>query len=204
MPVEASGPGGTGRSREAGAGRPAGRSSGANGLGAGGRLPVRLLVNGRPREVWVEPRRTLLDCLRLDLGLTGTKRGCDYGNCGACTVHVDGRAVYACLLLAVACEGREVTTIEGLGRPGALDPVQQAFVEHDALQCGYCTPGQIMAAKALLEECPNPTAEEVRVGLSGNLCRCGAYPRIVEATLAAARRLSAEAGGAQGPGAGER
>jgi aerobic-type carbon monoxide dehydrogenase small subunit (CoxS/CutS family) len=151
------------------------------------RVRVRLRLNGRVRDLWVEPRRTLLDAIRLDCGLTGTKRGCDHGNCGACTVHLDGRAVYACLMLAAAADGREVTTIEGLGRPDALDPLQQAFAEHDALQCGYCTPGQIMAAKALLAENPDPTADEVRTGLAGNLCRCGAYQRIVEATLAAAR-----------------
>lgn len=169
---------------------------GRSGAGAG-RGRVRLRLNGRPRELWVEPRRTLLDALRLDCGLTGTKRGCDHGNCGACTVHLDGRAVYACLTLAVACEGRAVTTIEGLGRPGALDAVQQAFAEHDALQCGYCTPGQVMAAKAFLAEHPEPSAAEVRVGLAGNLCRCGAYQRIVEATLAAAR-LQAAAPGREG------
>jgi len=159
------------------------------------RLPVRVQINGRARDLWVEPRRTLLDALRLDCGLTGTKRGCDHGNCGACTILLDGRAVYACLTLAVACDDCAVTTIEGLGRPGELDPLQEAFAEHDAFQCGYCTPGQIMAAKALLEANPHPTAEEIRVGLSGNLCRCGAYQRIVEATQAACRPAAPENGG---------
>lgn len=178
--------------------------SGAAQASAGGDEPgaplrVHLTLNGRVRALWVEPRRTLLDAIRIDCGLTGTKRGCDHGNCGACTVHLDGRAVYACLALAVGCEGCEVTTIEGLGRAGELDPVQQAFADHDALQCGYCTPGQIMAAKALLAENPQPDIGAVKLGLSGNLCRCGAYQRIVEATLAAAR--TAGAGGGDAPDA---
>lgn len=170
----------------------------SHGPSARRRVPVNLRVNGREREVYVQSRRTLLDVLRLDCGLTGTKRGCDHGNCGACTVLMDGRTVYACLALAVACEGREITTIEGLGGAGTLDPVQQAFVDHDAFQCGYCTPGQIMAAKALLAECPDPSLDQVKAGMCGNLCRCGAYQRIVEATLAAARTLRA---GRELPGA---
>jgi xanthine dehydrogenase YagT iron-sulfur-binding subunit len=157
---------------------------------------VRVTVNGRPREVWVEPRRTLLDLLRWDLGLTGAKPGCERGACGACTVLLDGEAVYACLVLACACDGREVLTVEGLGSAEGLDPIQEAFVEHDAFQCGYCTPGQIMAAKALLRRNPAPTEAEVREALSGNLCRCGAYQRIVAATLAAAR--GGTGGGAAG------
>lgn len=153
------------------------------------KIPVTLNVNGESREVWIEPRRTLLDALRQDLGLTGSKKGCDHGNCGACTVLVDGRAVYACLELAVAREGARIETIEGIGRPDRLHPIQRAFHEHDAYQCGYCTPGQIMSAKALLDRNPRPTADEVRDALAGNLCRCGAYPRIVEAVLSAAREM---------------
>ncbi|MBX5477090.1 MAG: (2Fe-2S)-binding protein [Clostridia bacterium] len=156
------------------------------------KVPVTFTVNGELREVWVEPRRTLLDALRIDLGLTGTKEGCDHGNCGACTVIVNGRAIYSCLTLAVSCEGATIETIEGLSRPGQLHPIQQAFLEHDAFQCGYCTPGQIMSAKALLDRRPDPTADEIRDAMSGNLCRCGAYPRIVEAVRAAAAALRAE------------
>lgn len=143
--------------------------------------PVRLRVNGTWREIWVEPRRTLLDALRWDLGLTGTKKGCDRGQCGACTVIVEGKAVYSCLLLAVQCDGKQVETVEGLGRPGELHPLQEAFLRHDAYQCGYCTPGQLMSAKALLDHNPHPTEEEIQEALSGNLCRCGAYAHIKEA-----------------------
>jgi xanthine dehydrogenase YagT iron-sulfur-binding subunit len=154
--------------------------------------PVTLSVNGAPHTLALEPRHTLLDALRLDLELTGTKRVCDMGDCGACTVLVDGRAMYACLLLAVDCAGRQVTTIEGLagtGSPGGddpsdesgLDPVQRAFVEADAFQCGFCTPGQIMSLRALLNERPAPTDDEIRRAVSGNICRCGAYQNIVEA-----------------------
>ncbi len=160
----------------------------------GDRTAVGLRVNGRWRDLWVDTRRTLLDALRLDCGLTGTKRGCDHGNCGACTVLMDGRAVYGCLTLAVSAAGHEVTTIEGLGVAGELHPVQAAFAGHDAFQCGYCTPGQVMAAVALLAENKSPTADEVREGMAGNLCRCGAYQRIVEAVLAAARSADGAAG----------
>jgi aerobic-type carbon monoxide dehydrogenase small subunit (CoxS/CutS family) len=168
-------------------------TEGAGGSAVAGTTPVHctLRVNGLRHELWVEPRRTLLDVLRRDLALTGAKPGCERGDCGACTVHLDGRAVYACLLLAVACEGHEVVTVEGLGRPGALHPVQQAFIDHDAMQCGYCTPGQVMAAAALLAADPHPDAAAVREALSGNICRCGAYQRLVEAVLAAARSMSA-------------
>src|SRR5690606_28904707 len=129
----------------------------------------------------VEPRRTLLDLLRHDLGLTGAKKVCDMGNCGACTVALDGRTVYACLTLAVDCEGKQVRTIEGLAQGTELDPVQQAFVEEDAFQCGYCTPGQIMSLRALLDETPDPTDDDIARAVSGNLCRCGAYAHIVRA-----------------------
>ena len=142
---------------------------------------VRLTVNGDPHTLALEPRHTLLDTLRLDLGLTGTKRVCDMGDCGACTVLVDGQAKYACLLLAVDCAGQEVTTIEGLSAGGELDPVQRAFVEADAFQCGFCTPGQIMSLRALLNEQPDPDDAAIRRAVSGNLCRCGAYQNIVEA-----------------------
>ena len=147
---------------------------------------VSFQVNGGERSLAVEPRRTLLDALRVDLVLTGTKKVCDMGDCGACTVLLDGRAVYACLTLAVDCDGREVTTIEGLAHGDDLDPVQQAFVEADAYQCGFCTPGQIMSVRALLSETPAPTEDEVRRAVSGNLCRCGAYQNIVKAGLRAA------------------
>ena len=150
---------------------------------------VALHVNGAQRPLEVEPRRTLLDVLRLELGLTGAKRSCDMGNCGACTVLVDGHANYSCLLLAVDCAGRAITTVEGIAPQGALHPVQQAFVEADALQCGYCTPGQIMSLCGLLNENPSPTDEEIVRAVSGNLCRCGAYRNIVRAgRIAAAKR----------------
>jgi aerobic-type carbon monoxide dehydrogenase small subunit (CoxS/CutS family) len=149
-------------------------------------VPVRMRINGRETRVYVEPHETLLSVLREELGLTGTKYGCGAGNCGACTVILDGATVYACMTLAIDCEGREVRTIEGLTQEGVLHPVQAAFIEHDGYQCGYCTPGQIMSAVALLEENPEPTEAEVRHQMTGNLCRCGAYPNIVRAVLSAA------------------
>lgn len=154
-------------------------------------MAVRLRVNGSERHVVVEPRRTLLDTLRHDLGLTGTKKVCDMGNCGACTVHVDGTPMYSCLLLAVACAGREITTIEGIGTGDQLDPVQQAFIDRDAFQCGYCTPGQIMSLRALLNDDPAPSAARVTRAVTGNLCRCGAYRNIVAAGLLAAELQAA-------------
>jgi aerobic-type carbon monoxide dehydrogenase small subunit (CoxS/CutS family) len=162
-----------------------GRESGADFRGPGKRL-IKLQVNGRERTAWVEPRRTLLDVLRKDLELTGTKKGCDEGTCGACTVVVDGRAIYACMALAVECEGRSIETIENLVKEDRLHPIQQAFIEEDGLQCGFCTPGQIMSVKALLDANPDPTPEEVRGAVSGNLCRCGAYPKILRAATRAA------------------
>lgn len=144
-------------------------------------VPCSLRVNRREQTLLVEPRRTLLDALRVDLQLTGTKKVCDMGNCGACTVLVDGQAVYACLLLAVDCVGRQITTIEGLSADGALDPVQAAFVEADAFQCGFCTPGQIMSLRGLLNAEPAPSDAEIMRAVSGNLCRCGAYRHILEA-----------------------
>lgn len=147
---------------------------------------IRLTVNATAHDLDVEPRRTLLDVLREDLHLTGAKPGCDMGSCGACTVIVDGEAVYSCLLLAVECQGRAILTIEGLARDGALDPIQSAFVQHDALQCGFCTPGQILALKALLDRDPHPSDEEIERGMSGNICRCGAYVKIRQAARALA------------------
>ena len=148
------------------------------------RISIRLLVNEKERPLELEPRRTLLDALRTDLGLTGAKKACDMGNCGACTVLVDGRAAYACLLLAVECAGRKVQTIEGL----ADDPLQRAFIEADAFQCGFCTPGQIMSLRALFNENSAPTDEDIVRALSGNLCRCGAYRNILRAARIAAGR----------------
>ena len=147
---------------------------------------VRLHVNGQVHEVVVPPQKTLLEVLREDLGLTGTKHGCELGECGACTVLVGDRPVLACLLLAVEAEGAEILTIEGLGHPGELDPLQEAFMEAGALQCGYCTPGFLLAAKALLDRNPAPTREEIREALSGNLCRCTGYLRIAQAVERAA------------------
>ncbi|HEX5137588.1 MAG TPA: (2Fe-2S)-binding protein [Planctomycetota bacterium] len=155
-------------------------------------VPVRLTLNGAARDVSVEPRVTLLDALRERLDLTGTKRICDHGACGGCTVLLDGKPVNSCLVLAVDAAGREVLTIEGLARGDALHPVQAAFVKHDAAMCGFCTPGMVMSCAALLDATKNPTEEEIRHALAGNLCRCGTYPHI----FAAVR----EAGGAQGAG----
>ena len=158
---------------------------------------VSFRLNGDERSLAVEPRRTLLDALRHDLSLTGTKKVCDMGDCGACTVLIDGRAVYSCLTLAVDCDDRAITTIEGLADGSVLDPVQQAFVEEDAYQCGFCTPGQIMSIAALLSETKAPSDEEIRRAVSGNLCRCGAYQNIVNAgrraaELAATGRAAAQ------------
>ncbi|UXN59362.1 (2Fe-2S)-binding protein [Phyllobacterium zundukense] len=152
---------------------------------------INLEINGQAHALAVEPRVTLLDALRDHLELTGTKKGCDQGQCGACTVHVDGERVLACLTLAVQVEGRAVTTIEGLSDPGAeLHPVQAAFLEHDAFQCGYCTPGQIMSAVSCIREGHAGSDDEIREYMSGNLCRCGAYPHIVEAVREAAKVMS--------------
>ena len=145
-------------------------------------MPVTLTVNGHAHALELDPRTTLLDALREHLGLTGTKVGCNHGTCGACTVHVDGRRQLACLTLAMAVAGREITTIEGLAGPGgAPHPMQAAFAAHDALQCGYCTPGQIMSAVACIAEGHAGSDDEIREYMSGNLCRCGAYPNIVAA-----------------------
>ena len=150
------------------------------------RREVRLRVNGRSVASELEPRVTLLDFLRDRVGLTGTKKGCNEGACGTCTVLVDGRRMNACLTLAVQCDGREVTTIEGIAEDGRLHAVQQAFIEHDAFQCGYCTPGQIMSAVACIREGHAGSDDEIREYMAGNLCRCGAYPNILRAGRRAA------------------
>ena len=149
---------------------------------------IQITVNGEQLEIAVEPWRTLLDVLRDDLGLTGVKKGCDRGDCGACTVLFDGKPVTSCMMLAVQAAGHAIVTIEGLAdlTRAPLHPLQQAFVEHGAIQCGFCTPGMILAAAALLAENPHPSAEEVREAIAGNLCRCTGYVKIVEAVLAAA------------------
>lgn len=144
-------------------------------------VQVTLSVNGKPRKLEIDPRVTLLDCLREHLNLTGTKKGCDHGQCGACTVHIDGRRVNSCLTFAAMHEGDEITTIEGLGQPGNLHPIQAAFVEQDGYQCGYCTSGQIMSAVAMLKEPWGPEDKDIREAMSGNICRCGAYPNILAA-----------------------
>jgi xanthine dehydrogenase YagT iron-sulfur-binding subunit len=144
-------------------------------------IPVTLTVNGKKQDLRIDPRTTLLDCLREHLHLTGSKKGCDHGQCGACTVHINGRRMNSCLIFAAMHEGDEITTIEGLGQPENLHAMQQAFVEHDAYQCGYCTSGQIMSAVALLKEPCGPEDTEVKEFMSGNICRCGAYPNIVAA-----------------------
>jgi xanthine dehydrogenase YagT iron-sulfur-binding subunit len=145
------------------------------------RIRTTLTINGAEKELDVAPWTTLLDALREHLDLTGTKKGCDHGQCGACTVLVDGRRVVSCLTLAVMKDGAKVTTIEGLAKDGTLSPLQQAFIDHDAFQCGYCTPGQICSATGLIAEAKAKTAEEIRELMSGNICRCGAYPNIVAA-----------------------
>jgi aerobic-type carbon monoxide dehydrogenase small subunit (CoxS/CutS family) len=154
-----------------------------------GRVNVSLRVNNQLRRAEVEPRTTLAEALRFDLGLTGTKVVCDRGSCSACTVWLDGTPVCSCMTLALDVGERAVTTIEGLAQKNGerLHPVQEAFIEHDAMQCGYCTPGMIMSCAALLKRQPNPTLEDVQTATSGNLCRCGTYPKVFEATLAAAR-----------------
>jgi xanthine dehydrogenase YagT iron-sulfur-binding subunit len=146
-----------------------------------GAVPVMLRVNGSDHRLMLEPRVTLLDALRENLQMFGTKKGCDHGQCGACTVHVNGRRVNSCLTFAVMHQMDEITTIEGLEQNGVLHPVQQAFLEHDGFQCGYCTPGQIMSAAALMKEPIGPTDDDVRAAMSGNICRCGAYKNIVAA-----------------------
>ena len=153
-------------------------------------IDTTMTVNGQVHRLKLDPRASLLDTLRETLGFTGTKKGCDQGACGACTVHVDGKRVNSCLMLAVQCDGRGVTTIEGLEHNGELHPMQAAFVKCDGFQCGYCTPGQIMSAVAAVDEGHVQTAAQVREWMSGNLCRCGAYPNIVDAVLSVGTGLS--------------
>jgi xanthine dehydrogenase YagT iron-sulfur-binding subunit len=146
-----------------------------------GDVPVRLTVNGRPLSLMIEPRVTLLDALRMRADMTGNKRVCDRGTCGACTMLVDGRPVYACSTLAIDVQGKQIRNIDGLANGQTLHPVQQAFCDKDALMCGFCTPGFIMASVGLLEKHPNPTAQQIKSGLDGNICRCGTFNRIFEA-----------------------
>ena len=154
---------------------------------APGQAQIELRINGEVRKVMVEPRTTLLSALRNRLALTGTKEVCGRGACGGCTILLDGKPVNSCLMLALDARGREIRTIEGLAKGTVLDPVQQAFVEKDALMCGYCTPGMVMSVRALLDRAPDPTLDDVRRAVSGNLCRCGTYPKVFEAALAAAK-----------------
>ena len=157
-------------------------------------MTIRLRVNGEDHDVRVQPQRLLVDCLRYDLGLTGTKEGCSVGVCGACTVLVDGRMVASCIMLAAAADGAEITTIEGLAQDGRLHPLQQSFIDQGGFQCGICTPGQIMAAKALLDETPDPSEDEIREWMMGNLCRCTGYYKILESIVEAVKAGKGAAG----------
>jgi carbon-monoxide dehydrogenase small subunit len=154
------------------------------------KIPITLTINGERHEALVEPDRTLLAVLRTELGLTGTKTNCLDAECGVCTVLVDGLAVNSCLYLAVVAQGRTITTIEGLAPTGSLHPLQRAFVDHGAVQCGYCIPGMILSAKACLDDHPQPSEAQVREALAGNLCRCTGYQKVVDAVLAAAARIA--------------
>ena len=167
--------------------RAAAPASGAAPILGPGPVPLTFTINGAARTARAEPRATLLDVLRDRLDLTGTKKICDRGECGGCAVLLDGRPVYACMLLAVDVRGRAITTIEGIAPKGGLHPVQRAFVEKDALQCGFCTPGFVVAATGFLAKHPDPTLDQIKHGLSGNLCRCGTYGRIFEAVQSAAK-----------------
>jgi xanthine dehydrogenase YagT iron-sulfur-binding subunit len=160
---------------------------GSGSLGPGA-TKITLMVNGHEQTVQAEPRATLVNVLRNQLDLTGAKIVCDRGSCGACTVLMDGKPVYSCMMLAVDAQGHKLTTVEGLAKGERLDPVQAAFVEKDALMCGFCTPGFVLSVRALLNENPNPTLEQVKAACAGNLCRCGTYPRVFEAALAAAKK----------------
>ena len=152
------------------------------------KIPIAFTVNGEPQEVLVQPWQTLLDALRDELGLTGTKEGCGNGNCGACTVILNGRAIDSCCMLAAEAEGQEVITVEGLAHDGKLDPLQEAFIAHGALQCGFCTPGFLLSARAFLNEKTHPTEHEIRLAIAGNLCRCTGYDKIVRAIQDVAQR----------------
>jgi xanthine dehydrogenase YagT iron-sulfur-binding subunit len=167
----------------------AGEAGSARVLGPGA-VPLSLTVNGQARSLRVDPATTLVEALRLELGLTGTKVGCDRGACSACTVWVDGEVRASCMTFALDVQGKKITTIEGLADGDRLHPVQAAFVEHDAMQCGFCTPGMVMSCAALVEHNPRPSLEDVKGAVSGHLCRCGTYPNVFKATLAAARGTS--------------
>jgi len=156
-----------------------------------GKVPVSLNVNGKKLNAQLEPRVTLLDALRDQFELTGAKRVCDRGTCGACTVLLDGKAVYSCSMLAIDAQSHQITTVEGLGEPGKLHPIQQAFVDNDAQQCGFCTPGFVVATKAFLDQHPNPTQEQIKHGLGGNFCRCGTYAGMRAAVMQAAKTKGA-------------
>jgi xanthine dehydrogenase YagT iron-sulfur-binding subunit len=160
---------------------PIGDAEAAEAPAEDGLIDITLKINGTAHPLRVDPRVTLLDAVRERLGLTGTKKGCDHGQCGACTVHVGGKRVLSCLTLAASASGKEVTTVEGLAKDGELHPVQQAFIDHDGFQCGFCTSGQIMSAVALLRQGKPGSDDEIREGMSGNICRCGAYSNIVDA-----------------------
>ena len=153
---------------------------------------IALDVNGKPHKLLVDPCRSLLQVLREDLGLTGTKNGCNQAECGACTVLLDGKAVYSCITLVADADGRRVTTIEDLSQGSELDPIQEAFIDHGAIQCGFCTPGMVMSAKALLQDNPSPTEADVKRALAGNLCRCTGYTKIVEAVISASAHKEGE------------
>ncbi len=165
---------------------PAGPAADVKILGPG-KVPITLRINGKPYNLSVEPRVTLLEALHNELDFTGAKKVCDRGTCGSCTVMLGGKPVYACSTLALEAQGKEIVTVEGLSADGKLHPLQAAFVEHDAQQCGFCTPGFVVAAKAFLDKNPNPTAEQINKGLGGNLCRCGTYAGIRQAVLAASK-----------------
>jgi carbon-monoxide dehydrogenase small subunit len=153
---------------------------------------IQLRVNGKDHTVDVPPQRLLIDCLRYDLGLTGTKEGCSVGVCGACTVLMDGQLISSCLTLALLADGKELTTVEGLAQDGKLHPVQQAFIDFGGFQCGICTPGMVVAAKALLDQQPNPTEDDIKDWMMGNLCRCTGYYKIIESIRGAATRMQTE------------
>lgn len=168
-----------------------GRAGGPAVIGPDAQM-IELTVNGNPTRVEIEPATTLLDALRFHMQMTGSKEICDRGSCGGCSVHVDGKLIASCMMLAVDAIGRDVTTIEGLSGGGGLDPVQEAFIRHDAVQCGYCTPGLVMAATALLNTNKRPTLDEIKSGLSGNLCRCGTYSNVFNAVLDASGQAPIE------------
>jgi len=151
--------------------------------------PIRLIVNEEVHELLVEPNELLIDVIRNRLDLTGTKEGCGTGDCGACTVIMDGKPVHSCLTLAIEADGKEILTIEGMTRDGELHPIQQAFIDEGAIQCGFCTPGMVLVAKALLDEIPHPTEEEIKMGIAGNICRCTGYMKIIEAIRVAGSNI---------------